>query len=526
MALIANVSELAGTYWLPILVGLVLLRLAYNRYRNGLADIPGPFLASLSDLWLLIHYYRRKGIEEYDMHRKYNSALLRLGPNMISVSDAEAVRIIYGWKPIFQKSRLYISQDVTTEDGTVLQNVSSTRSEDVHRDLRRPIAHTYSLSTLVEYEPLVDSTSIVFLREVSKFAESGQPCPFSLWLQMYAFDVIGEITFSKRFGFLEAGKDLDNMMHHTAKAMDWIGIVGQIPTFDEYFRIKGFGHLVRKFRRTGPIMKFTAKQMRDHQSGVTNSNESRPDFLTRFLKAREKYPDVMTDRRIATYTNTNVSAGSDTTAIALREIVFRLLTHPGSLERFLGEIKAALKSRVESGARERGDFEKPITWNEGTNMPYYQALLKECLRRHPPLGQIIPREVPEGGITLCGRFLPEGTVVGCNAWTVHRDKEVYGADADEFRPERWLEADQEQLRVMENLNFAFGGGPRICLGKNIALLEISKLVPELFRRFEVTIVDPERYTLFPGWLVLQKGLDVTMKKRQDDWWLLDISLNR
>ncbi len=260
-------------------------------------------------------------------------------------------------------------------------------------------------------------------------------------------------------------------------------------------------------------MKFTAQQIREHQTGLTGSNEARPDFLTRFLKAREKYPDVLTDRRITTYTNTNVSAGSDTTAIALREIVFRLLTHPGCLDRVLDEIRASLRARSQDG-----NFDKPITWAEGTNMVYYQAVVKECLRRHPPLGQVIPRLVPEGGITLCGRFLPEGTIVGCNAWTVHRDKRVYGPDADEFRPERWLEADAEQLRALENANFAFGGGPRVCLGKNIALLEISKLVPELFRRFDVHIVDAARYKSHPGWLVPQIGLDVTLKRRQDDWW--------
>lgn len=46
------------------------------------------------------------------------------------------------------------------------------------------------MSTLVEYEPLVDSTSIVFMNQMEKFAETGQVCPFSNWLQMYAFDVV------------------------------------------------------------------------------------------------------------------------------------------------------------------------------------------------------------------------------------------------------------------------------------------------------------------------------------------------
>lgn len=288
--------------------------------------------------------------------------------------------------------------------------------------------------------------------------------------------------------------------------------VGQIPLFDEYFRLKGFGHILRKFRRTGPIMKFTARQIREHNAVL---DSSRPDFLTRFMQAREKYPDVMTDTRLATYTNTNVSAGSDTTAIALREILHKLLTHPGALDRFMAELAAILQARGGVG------LERPVTWVEGQGMSYYQALIKECLRTHPPLGQLIPRVVPEGGTRLCDTFVPAGTVVGCNAWVVHRDKAVFGEDADEFRPERWMggEADEERRRNMENLSFAFGSGPRVCLGKNIAMLEISKMVPELFRRFEVSIVDRKRYRLQPGWLVVQVGLDVTLKRRKEDWWV-------
>jgi cytochrome P450 len=263
---------------------------------------------------------------------------------------------------------------------------------------------------------------------------------------------------------------------------------------------------MRKLRPTGPLMTFTAAQIRNH---VASGDPSRPDFLSRFIQARNKYADIMTDGQLATYANTNVSAGSDTTAIALREIIYRLLTHPGGKERFLAEMKAVLRDRTV------GEMDTPVTWAESQRMSYFQAFVKECLRLHPALGQIIPREVPSGGMRLCGHFLPEGTVVGCNAWTVHRDEKVFGPDAEGFRPERWTEASAEKRRDMENVFFTFGGGPRVCIGKNIALLEISKFVPEIFRRFEIEIVDPMRYRKRPGWLVVQQGLDVILKERQE-----------
>lgn len=257
-------------------------------------------------------------------------------------------------------------------------------------------------------------------------------------------------------------------------------------------------------------MKFTAKQISRH---LASRDSTRPDFLTKFLKAREKHPELMTDQRLATYANTNVSAGSDTTAIALREIVYRILTHNGCQERLLSEIAAIVQTRVDNSPAGETELEKPITWLEAQSMVYFQAVIKECLRIHPGLGQIIPRDIPAGGLTICGEYLPEGTVVGCNAWTIHRDRSVFGENADEFVPERWLDAPEELLRAMENSIFTFGAGSRICLGKNIALLEINKMVPELLRRFELELVDPRRYTLRPGWLVLQEGLDVRLKMR-------------
>jgi hypothetical protein len=89
------------------------------------------------------------------------------------------------------QSRLYISQYVTANDGSVLDNVSSTRDEKKHSDLRRAVANAYALATLVDYEPLVDSTSFCFFEQMEqRFVISGKECPLSKWVQMYAFDLM------------------------------------------------------------------------------------------------------------------------------------------------------------------------------------------------------------------------------------------------------------------------------------------------------------------------------------------------
>ncbi len=76
------------------------------------------------------------------------------------------------------------------------------------------------------------------------------------------------------------------------------------------------------------------------------------------------------------------------------------------------------------------------------------AVINEAFRIHPPVGLILGRHVPVGGETISGIHLPEGTVVGINAWVLHQNKTIFGEDADRFRPERWVESDPEQLKEM------------------------------------------------------------------------------
>ena len=75
--------------------------------------------------------------------------------------------------------------------------------------------------------------------------------------------------------------------------------------------------------------------------------------------------------------------------------------------------------------------------------------MQEAMRLHPGVGLPLERYVPSEGLDVGGVHLPAGTIVGMNAWVIHRDKNIYGEDSDSFRPERWLEADEKQLKLMK-----------------------------------------------------------------------------
>jgi hypothetical protein len=82
------------------------------------------------------------------------------------------------------------------------------------------------MTTLVQYEPFVDSTTELFLSQTDKlYAKTGKHCDFAKWLQFYAFDVIGEMTYSKRHGFVEEDKDIDGIVDYLGKLFSYVAPV-------------------------------------------------------------------------------------------------------------------------------------------------------------------------------------------------------------------------------------------------------------------------------------------------------------
>lgn len=202
----------------PLLLLLVLLSIliassALTYFR--LSHIPGPFFAKFTNLqrfwWVLSYRAHEIHIEQ---HRKYGP-LVRFGPNMVSVGDPKEIGTIYSFKEPWRKSSFYRALLMKARNKPV-EGIFATQDEMIHRNLKRPISSVYSMSNLVSFEPYVDSTMRVFCGQLEKrfVSKDGRPpaCNMSDWLQMFAFDVIGELTFSKRFGFLENGEDVDGIM--------------------------------------------------------------------------------------------------------------------------------------------------------------------------------------------------------------------------------------------------------------------------------------------------------------------------
>ena len=175
-------------------------------------------------------------------------------------------------------------------------------------------------------------------------------------------------------------------------------------------------------------------------------------------------------------------AGADTTAIALRAIVYYVLKNPIVHQRLRQELDSARLSQ-------------PISYDTTQKLPYLAAVVQEAMRMHPGVGLMLERVVPDEGLRLPdGRFVPSGTTVGMNAWVVHMNKEVFGQDAEIYNPSRWLPAEGESAEIfqirrsrMRESDLTFGAGNRVCLGKNVSMMEAYKLTATIFSLYDVSI---------------------------------------
>ena len=343
------------------------------------------------------------------------------------------------------------------------------------------------MSSLVSYEPLVDSTTDAFIEQTKqRYVQTGKTCDFSRWLQFFAFDVIGDLTWSKRLGFVEKDQDVEGIVKFIGDFLAYAGPIGQMPWLDLLLQknpipmaLEAWG--IRK--KIFPVTKFAQEQSAERESEMVKVRENGHvdeksakgvDLLTKFTQAQHDHPEFMTDRQVLSSCTSMVFAGSETTAISLSSIFYHLVKHP--------RVYKTLMAELDEAARNGTIIEKEhhkVGWAEAQKLPYLDAVIQESFRVHPAAGLILERVVPPQGMEILGERIPGGTIVGCNAWVLHRRPEIFGKDVDVFRPERWLEAPKDQLREMKATMFQFGAGARTCIGKNIRYVPWRFLITSL-----------------------------------------------
>lgn len=375
------------------------------------------------------------------------------------------------------------------------ENITSHINERIHADLRTRMAPGYSGKENLHLEGDVDEK---LLRLFDLIGSKYIPRPdngvyttmdLSRVTSFFTLDVISKIAFGQTFGFLDNDDDPFGYLANLEQFLPAIIVFGVYTELTNILKmplVKGALPKSTDKRGLGRVMGFARERV---QERFGPKPVVRQDMLNSFINRG------LTQAELESETLTQITAGSDSTASALRIVLHFISTSPPILGRLLAELNAGIAA---------GKISRPVIKDsEARQLPYLQACIKEGLRIHPPVSGLLAKRVPDGGafIEVDGveKFAPGGTQVGWNSWGMMHDPEIFGVDSEVFRPERWLprnggekEKDRVQ-RMTETVTLNFGSGRFGCLGRGVATMELNKAVAE------VSSFPSRRFDLFFEW---------------------------
>lgn len=461
-----------STYILFLLLAaaaLAVVQLTVASFK--LRGIPGPLMARFTDVWRF-RAMRSKGWSTrlVALHKKHGK-LVRIGPNHISVSDPAAIPTVYGTSPVWVKGPSYYGAATVSKGRTVPSVIAM--NEVQHTAVRKSAGRHFTTNSLLDYEPSIEAATADLVRVLAVHPTTD----IANYLQCFAMDVLMRIAFSESLGFIDKGADVDDILAAVVARFDHWGHWAALPGADYLFNKSALAGKLRK-KGDSPLARVSLAQLLKRKDAATAEKKpDRMDLLQKFLDGQAKYPDIVSDDQILGIIMSTIGAGADTTAGTLAYTLYLLGKNPAAAH--------ALQTELDDAVRD-GSMSNPPKWTQVNKLPYLEAVLKESMRIFPIASWGLDRVVPPGGATISGTYVPGGAVVGVNIDAVHLDQDIYGPDAPTFRPERWLEADEDQRRRMDRAFLAFSAGKRTCTGIHIAWLEMKKTLPLLLMKFEVS----------------------------------------
>jgi cytochrome P450 len=287
-----------------------------------------------------------------------------------------------------------------------------------------------------------------------------------------------------------AGRSFANAFDNAQKNVVNAFALGSVGWLDPRSNFKQDQKTVESF-----MSGYVDKALDKEKDNIHRNQDSKYSFASEFAKLTD-------DRAMIRGGLLNLLlAGRDTTASLLSNLFFMLARRPDVYNKLAAEIRSTVPTANEAPSLEALK-----------SMKYLRACINESLRLHPP----IPRNsrealrdttLPVGGGAdgTAPILVPQGTQVGYQVFSMHRRKDVYGEDADEFVPERWTERNLRPGWAF----LPFNGGPRICIGQQFALNLASYVVCRLVQRFERV----ESCDLGP-WV---EGLGITCSTKNGTW---------
>lgn len=240
------------------------------------------------------------------------------------------------------------------------------------------------------------------------------------------------------------------------------------------------------------VVDIIAKALENRRSSAYTFDDSKKDIVSLFLNSTnydgsgsnggEFDPKLLRDIVV-----NFLIAGRDTTAQTLVWFLHNVMQNPHVEEKIREELTATLPELMS------GSIESP-SMEQSHQLVYLEAAIRESLRLFPPVPGNLKQATKD--VVLCdGTFIKKGWSVSVAPYTLARMKKVWGPDAGEYKPERWIDqATGKMISVSAYKFVTFNAGPRICLGMNLAMTEAKIVAASLLSKFRLKLVPGQTVT--------------------------------
>ncbi|KAH8682715.1 cytochrome P450 [Xylariales sp. PMI_506] len=469
---------------LSFIGSIAVLGLVYflvNRYYawQQLSHIPGPFLARFTHLWIMRYAIEGKYIDKLlELHKTYGPMVI-LAPDFVSVSDVEEIKRIGRVRSSWGRAPGY--QAFRSAPGAAGDSIVSVRDDSAHARMRTKLMPGYAGKTVQGVEQMVDEhvlqlIKVIETRHITIPGSDYRPVDFSRLAQYLTVDVITSFAFQESFSCLERDADFYGYLNAVSTAVAPLLACAFSPLYQRIMDTPMLGAIFPDGGFFPKVFEMARRQVGKRFGAQAHELQEKNDVLGSWVAAGLGEAELINE------TVAQLTAGGETTGTGIRAAMLYLAASPRSYQALQREIDEALHTEVVRSC--------PLAESEVGKLPYLQAVVKESLRLFVPAA-FFPKSSPNDEI-LCGFSIPAGVSVELAYKVALRSKEIFGEDAESFRPERWINIREDKLTLMdETFRFVFGGPSRWeCLGKGLAFMEMHKVIFELFRQFDITLVDP------------------------------------
>ena len=436
---------------------------------RAIGDLPGPRGLPLLGNQLQIQPKRLHQIMER-WSREYGDFFrIRLvSREFLVVASAEAIAAILRDRPDgFQRT-----SRICQVAGEMGFSGLFTANGDAWRRQRPMVMAGFDPAHIKSYFPTLVKVTERFARRWQRAAEAGEPIDLLADLMRYTVDVTAGLAFGSDINTLESDQEV--IQSHLDKIFPALfrRLLAPVPYW-RYFKLPADRRLQPHLVALRKAVEGFIEQARRRLAENPELRRKPTNLIEAMIAARDVEASGLSDKDVAGNVLTMLLAGEDTTANTLGWMIYLLHRHPDAHRRAREEVRAAL-----------GTDAYPSRYEQLASLGYVEACAHETMRLKP----VAPIQMQQAvrNRVVAGIFVPAGTMLMCLTRPAATD-EAHFEDAGAFKPERWLGDSPPAQGAGAGKRFAmpFGGGPRICPGRYLALQEMKMAVGMLFGSFDI-----------------------------------------